>query len=286
MNLNLLDQYESNLALVLAPLPPEKRAQVLAEVRAHLEAMIEARRADGMSAERATEEALQGFGAAELIGRELLDEWARGPRMEARGTPMSRREKVKVSVRLFIAALVLRPLMEWLLPRLEGWEWEGVAKTSFWVMCLAYGMWHSQKTLRWIEKPACRFVVIVNVMHILVVLILCNFVSVPASHAWLLSILSSSWILIYLLLSTIGLAWYRRERKVNPPWRDMMSYRTNPVATEDRYRLNELSAFTLSWSIGALSTLWLVGVSYGSVGGLIGIAALLSSYGLLYRWIR
>ncbi len=110
MKFNALDSYESDLALVLAPMPPEKRA--------HLEAMIEGRRADGQSAESATAEALRAFGASEQIGRELLDEWARGPRMEVRGTPLSKREKWRQNA----LAVGVMLLVIWLQLQRQGWK--------------------------------------------------------------------------------------------------------------------------------------------------------------------
>ena len=282
MNFNALDQYESDLALVLAPLPNEKRAQVLAEVRAHLEAMIEARRADGMNADGAMENALQGFGTAEQIGRELLDEWARGPRMEVRGTPLSKREKWRQVAPVVGAFLVLYPLMLWLQQQMQGWKWQGVATSAFMMVCFTTGMWRSQKATRWMERPAHRFLALVCVLQMVGAILYLNRDVMPAGTNRVFEIGMP----ILGLLMLIGLVWLVRERKTNPPWREIATYQANPIATEERYRLGSRTGLIMGATMGIMSTLWMSWNFFGLIYGIGTSIVLLAIYGLLYRWIR
>ena len=282
MNFDALDSYESDLALVLEPMPPEKRAQVLAEVRAHLEAMIEARRADGMSAQSAMENAMGIFGAADEIGRELLDEWARGPRMEVRGTPLSKREKCRQIALMIVWPCVVFPLFQWLQQQIHGWQWEGMAESAFVILCFTLGMWRSQRSGRWLERPVYRFTAVVNMVHIMFVVIHFNRSAMPFSAQSALEI----WMPIYGVCSLIGLVWWLRERKTNPPWRYMTTYQANPVATEERYRLKQNSGLIISGAVITLSALWLNWNLFGLIYGVAISLVLLGLYTLLYRWIR
>ena len=282
MNFNALDEYESDLALVLAPMPDEKRAQVLAEVRAHLEAMIEARRADGQSVEVALADALGSFGAADGIGSELLNEWARGPRMEARGTPLTKREKWRQIAPIVGWVFVVYPLIMWLLPLMQGWKWEGLTMSALVVAGFASAMWRAHKSGRWLHRPAYRFIAVVNALHILVLIIYFNRSVMPQGAQRVFEI----WMPIYFVLSFIGLAWWMRERKTNPPWRALATYQANPVATEERYRLSQTSGLIIGGAMGIVYTLWMSWNFFGLIYGIGTSVILLGFYALLYRWIR
>ena len=282
MKFDLLDGYESDLAVVLAPLPDEKRAQVLAEVRAHLEAMIEARRADGINAERALENALEGFGSSEQIGRELLDEWARGPRMEVRGTPLSKREKLKLLGRPFVFVLIYYPLVTWILPQYVDETKLDLLFSIVAMLCFAFGGW------RWLRErngklsaaqkslfAVCTFQALMSIIYLNRRLMPFDVDRYFANYLW-----------ISLPLLIGSLVWCQRERKTNPPWRTLKTYQANPIATEERFRLSGLIGLIMGATMGVMSMLWMSWNFYGLIYGIGSSIVLLAIYGLLYRWIR
>lgn len=89
-----IDEFLETLDAQLNDLPPARRIEIIGETRAHLEAMIAARRAGGQSEAQAWQSAREAFGDAKTTGAELAREWKRAPRVETEGTPLSRREKI------------------------------------------------------------------------------------------------------------------------------------------------------------------------------------------------
>ena len=68
---NQLEKYLSQIEKQLSTLPAEQRQGELREIRSHLEMMIEANVARGDDSNEAMMKALEQFGAAEKVGREL-----------------------------------------------------------------------------------------------------------------------------------------------------------------------------------------------------------------------
>jgi uncharacterized membrane protein len=94
---NSLAAFLAQIEATLGDMPAERRAEILAETRCHLEAMLAARRIDGITESAAWEDVQRSFGDPEQIGRDLAREWNRDPHFETIGKPMTQREKaVKV----------------------------------------------------------------------------------------------------------------------------------------------------------------------------------------------
>ncbi len=98
------------------------------------------------------------------------------------------------------------------------------------------------------ERPAHRFLALALTLNILGVVIL-NLDAMPAGTKQVFE----AWIMICGVLVIIGLAWTLRERKTNPPWRSMATYLANPIATEERYRLNQISGIIIGATLGVIS---------------------------------
>jgi len=117
-----LAAYLDRLDAQLNDLPPARRSEILDETREHLEAMMTARRADGMEENEAWGSAHNAFGDAEMVGRELAREWKRAPRVETVGTPLSKREKLKKSMGPLLLSFVGCPLVLSLMSWLEQYH--------------------------------------------------------------------------------------------------------------------------------------------------------------------
>lgn len=81
-----LEQYLNELAVRLNSLPAYQRDEELAEVRAHLEAMIAANQELGDTEEEAVHAALRQFDASRKLGQGLARTWRRGQRRTWRET--------------------------------------------------------------------------------------------------------------------------------------------------------------------------------------------------------
>lgn len=68
---NQLEKYLSQIEKQLATLPAEQRQEELREIRSHLQQMIEDNITRGQDADRAVAKALEQFGSAHKVGREL-----------------------------------------------------------------------------------------------------------------------------------------------------------------------------------------------------------------------
>jgi hypothetical protein len=90
-----IESFLAQISATLSALPEERRQEILLETRGHLEAMIAARRADGMDEGAAWESTRRNFGDAAQIGGALATEWKRAPRFETLGTPLTVGEKVE-----------------------------------------------------------------------------------------------------------------------------------------------------------------------------------------------
>lgn len=69
-----LEKYLSQIEKQLAALPSQQREEELREIRSHLQMMIEENVARGCDADQAVTKALEQFGAASKVGRDLSNE--------------------------------------------------------------------------------------------------------------------------------------------------------------------------------------------------------------------
>jgi len=90
-----VEAYFSALEAPLNELPAARRGEFLREARAHVQSMVEARRADGMDELAAWDSALANFGDPQEVGRALWREWASSGQLESEGAPLSKWDLVR-----------------------------------------------------------------------------------------------------------------------------------------------------------------------------------------------
>lgn len=260
----------------LSDLPPARRAEILAETRAHLEAMMSARRADGMEQNEAWHSARQAFGEAQSIGRDLAREWRRSPRVETVGTPLSKHEKLRLfafpaTLALFIFVFSMLGLTD------ERWK-------SYWINgiialitfgCAGYGF-RSWRRAGGQWTPAIAFNWTLCVLQLLWANLYLTFGSQSlgasgesVSPFWLLAMFP----LALLPFSILASVWLKRENKRGNtpfPWRQTSRYAQNPIAAEEIYRLAPKVGLVKGAALGCSLWLWMGWKFFG-----FGIAATL-----------
>ena len=80
----LLEDYLSEVAAHLGPMPAKQRRDELREMRAHLEAAAAGRREWGQSEDTAVRNALVQFGTPDALGQSAVAAWQRGVRRDWR----------------------------------------------------------------------------------------------------------------------------------------------------------------------------------------------------------
>ena len=90
-----VEAYLAALEAPLAELPAARREEFVDETRAHLGAMVEAKRADGLGEEAAWNAAMEEFGEPTEVGRALWKQWATSGQLESEGELIPTRELAK-----------------------------------------------------------------------------------------------------------------------------------------------------------------------------------------------
>ncbi len=102
-----VEAYFAALEMPLAELPASRREEFMAEARAHLHAMVEARRADGLDEAAAWDAALSEFGEPGEVGRALWKAWASSGQLESEGAPLSKAKFArKIALQMLAGAAI------------------------------------------------------------------------------------------------------------------------------------------------------------------------------------
>ena len=276
--------YCAELEAILAELPAPRRAEFVAEAHAHLQAMVAARRADGLGETAAWNAVLSEFGAAPEVGRALREQWASSGQLECEGAPLSKRQLIgKMAPPLLVALGFYLLLLS--VPH-ESWEsaWAGPLYALLTLGVGGFGLWRARRLgMKWTPATIanCAFCVLMMLNAIVLV-------------GWGDALNSSQWsdkypwamLCVVALFALISRALRGRERGARP-WRVAANTASNPVAAEQEFRLYPRLSFALGAAMMGCG-LVVIGVqqTFGFPLALLTCASILGGAAAWLRWLR
>ncbi len=268
----------------LNDLPPARRAEILGETREHLDAMMVARRADGMAENDAWHSARQAFGDAEAIGRELAREWERAPRVETVGTPLSKREKLILFARpVALSILVYGFFMPSMINASFKSYWVNGLLAVITFGCAGYGFKSGRRGGgKW--TPATAFNWALCILSLLWANLHLTFGSQLRGTSW--ETISQNYPSVMLPLFLAASFWLKRETNTTLPWRTMPRYAQNPIAAEETFRLSPKIGAVMGLAMGCMGNLWMGWKFFGfGLAGMLCVGEIALAY-LYARWLN
>lgn len=263
----------------------------MGETREHLEAMMAARRADGLDASAAWHDVRRCFGDADTIGRELAREWERAPRHETEGTPLSNREKVLIVVGSLASGLLFFLILTAVSPWLAARHLQGLFSLVAIPLLWLFMGWQLRKK-QGPFTPTKIFALLYGFAVIMAFPLRYQFAGALRGTHWetLLNAPRSPHFDFVVMVVCLFLALGRkRENKKVLPWRRWGRYSSNPIGTEDEYHFNISFGRILGTAIPCVSAL-LSALLVGSVSSMVpslaiclGVVAMNVAIG---RWLR
>jgi len=277
-----IEEYVGQVVERLQEFPEERRQATTHELSEHLRAMISARRSAGLGQAQAWVESVEAFGSAREVGEALAQEWKRAPRIEVRGEPLTAAEKRRVWARPLVVALVVYPLMLWLLPWLSATGLSNIVMPVAAFGSMAFGMWRWRRGGgRW--TPSTVFLYVIIFLQLSLVTGSMVWRSSPV-HALPgrspLDGIENVMLPVLMLAMGLGLWWHKRERGRVRPWQHTPRYGQSPVAAEEEYRMGTPIGLAMGTAMGCVGTLWMgwqffgMGAALMTCGGLIALAVL------------
>jgi len=252
---NRIEAYFAALEAPLTELPAARREEFLREARAHVQSMVEARRADGMDEVAAWEEALRDFGDPQEVGRALWREWASSGQLESEGAPLSKRDLVwQYLLRMrwmipFIVLLLSTPKRVW------DWHYTVLLLEIFSLGSFAWGLWrHQRGSGQWRTSEVLSY----SFVALLILNSLAHFAfrgvtsALPVEH-----LLDQSLLPLMGGFGVLQLCFYKRELPQRP-WRFgpyAARYKQSPVAAEQEYRLHPLLGSVMGITVACVVAL-------------------------------
>lgn len=283
---NRIEAYFAALEAPLTELPAARREEFLREARAHVQSMVEARRADGMDEVAAWEEALRDFGDPQEVGRALWREWASSGQLESEGAPLSKRDLVgwylmrlmwTIPFLLFIISAPNRAL---------SWYYVMPFLVMSAIGSSGWGLWRYR-------RDGGQWTTSVVLSYSFIALMLLNCLAHVAFRGISSAVPLEHWLDQTLPLLGIGfgvlrLYYYKRDISQRP-WRFgpyAARYKQSPVAAEQEYRLDPLLFFMMGIAFACVSIL-AMGIQFFGVtlALLICSALIIGSLGLAF-WLK
>ncbi len=245
-----VDDYLEQLDGQLNDLPSTRRVEIIGETRDHLEAMIAARRADGMDENAAWQSTQSAFGEAEMVGRELAREWKR---VETVGTPLSKLEKRKLLTRYLLIGLVFYPLMMLAVFGLLMHHLGGLLIVLAPVVLIIQIHWHRKGDVPFTPSGIISMFVGCGILFIMGLKF--HFQSEYPGLQLISNFLTCVSPLMFgaLLLLAVLL---KREEKTTRPWRALQRYASNPIGAEEEYQFGPNLFFLIGLLIGCMANFY------------------------------
>ena len=224
------EPYFKALEKALGEMPDERKGAAIKEVRAHLWAMVEAKRSDGLSESDAWQAAMREFGRPEEVGRALWLQCLKSGRVEVQGEPLP--------------------------------KWKTAAK---WLFLMVFSLICCGSIVNEAINPenTIAFAVAKNIVQVCWLLYFLRPNWLFAGKDWRLSFVSEGFPILlflfsiltenlwratpfapirdyFLILATLGwavhsLLQWKRELDIRP-WKSSAKYFSNPIAAEQSYR--------------------------------------------------
>jgi len=264
-----IEAYFVALEAPLAELPTAHREEFMAETRAHLSAMVEAKRADGLGEEAAWNAAMDEFGEPKEVGRALWKQWARSGQLESEGEPVSKRELARKFVWPVVFGLLAYGSMTLLLSSDSWWRTPFFALWS--IFCFVFGTHRARRAgMQWTPANLAAAVFVALQLALVIAQLKwgeSSFGTMLAS--WGNPLMLGCWTFWW---------WLRQTDMPKRPWKTTALYAQNPVAVEQEYRISPLIGWTVGSAMGFISVL-LLGLQFFSPTqtSLLGVAHLVFS---------
>ena len=218
--------YFAALEKALGEMSAERKGAALKEVHAHLWAMVEAKRMDGLSESDAWRAALREFGAPEKVGRALWKQWIDSGQMEENGEPMTRKQKaLKWGFPLIWTTVSSLLVVFGRISIFEACAWLLV------VMCFAElgRNYYPRKGEKW--SAAHVFLYAVSTFALL------NMVFMKDLQNTILGEIRDYATLITALVYLPIYLRFRKRETARRPWQIDRKFSRNPIAAEQKYRM-------------------------------------------------
>ncbi len=281
-----IEAYFAALEAPLAELPATRREEFIAETRAHLGAMVEAKRADGLGEEAAWNAAMNEFGEPGEVGRALWKAWATSGQLESEGAPLSTREVVKKYLPRMALVMGAMSLFRFL-PEAAWHSSTFLAVCALWIVgCLSWGslrFWRSGG--RWTAFTSANLVFfLVSAFYALGQLQWGETWRATASGR-----LVGQWFpFLPILFCPLYFYLYKRDLK-SRPWRFGAfagRFKQSPVAAEQEYRLSPALGLLMGGLFGCVGALVIGLASSGFVPTFLLVAGFLGGTFALGRWLQ
>jgi hypothetical protein len=279
-NNELSRQIEAYFALLEAPLqelPVARRDEFVAEARAHLHAMVEARRADGLDEAAAWNAALNDFGEPGVVGRALWKAWASSAQLESEGVPLTKRELIKRYRWHLVAGFCVCGLLA-LLRSLDP-PWGRPFVIGFGVLCFVFGTYRSLRVgMRWTPSNIASFVLCIFALLLSSVQLVWG-ASFGATFLF-------TWANSFLL--ALGLLWlylYKRDL-LKRPWKSSVRFKQSPVAAEQEYRLAPAVGLVMGLLFVSAVPILTGLQTFGLIPAILGWVGFLGGAFVLGRWLK
>lgn len=275
---NNLDSYLAAIEAELGDIPAARKREFMDEARAHLWAMVEAKRADGLSEEAAWQSAMAEFGESREVGRALRQQWADSAQLESEGAPLSTRRKLWIFALPVVGCVLAYALFTLMLApeSSAGWQMPVLAIITF--GCITFGI-SSDVRKRGGWKPST----IVGCFSAVIITSNALF-NLSGGREWGGEWRSWGTFAFVMTYASLYFWLYKRER-ANRPWQWNARFKQSPVAAEQEYRLAPLVGLAMGT---VLSCIGLVSIGlqfFGLPFALLSCAGLVGGALVLGRWL-
>ncbi len=274
-----IEAYFARLEAQLSDLPEARKREFVDEARAHLHAMVEAKRADGLSEAVAWQSALAEFGDATQVGRALRKQWADSAQLESEGVPLSLRRKLWIFTLPVVACIVVYAMATLIISpqNNQGWQMPVIAVVIF--GCLAFGT-ASDVRKRGGWKPST--------------IVGCVGAFIITSNALFTLSIGGNWgggwrfwgTFAFVMAYTSLHSWLYKRERADRPWQFSTLYKTSPIAAEQTYRLGPLVGLAMGTVMGCIGIISLGPQFFGLPLALLSCAGLIGGAVVLGRWLQ
>lgn len=275
---NDLETYCAAIEAQLRDVPAARRAEFMDEVRAHLYAMWEAKRADGFDAATAWQSAMREFGEPEKVGRDLRRQWANSAQLESEEVPLSLRRKWRIFALPVLACVVVYAFAMIVISPKNPPVWSIPILAAVYFGCPLFAFVKDAQKHGGL-KPS----MIVGYFSSFIIGANCLF-DISGHHNW-----GGEWqstiIPIFAIASAPLYFWLKKLERADRPWQFSARFKSSPVAAEQEYRLARIAGLWMGTAMGCINILWLGSQFFGLPIALLLCTGLIGGAIYLGRWL-
>lgn len=276
---NNLESYLAAIEAQLNDVPDARRTEFMDEVRAHLHAMFEAKRADGEDTEAAWLYAMREFGEPHEVGRALRAQWADSAQLESEGAPLSLRRKLRMFALPVVGCVVAYAFLAWMRAPQNQASWQMPVIAALVFGCIGFGI-ASEVRQRGGWKPS-------TIVGCVGALIICSnaLFNLSGHQDW--GGEERTWGMFVFTLAYSSLYfWLRKRERANRPWQFGLRYHASPIAAEQEYRLYPLVGLAMGTVLGCIGLISVGLQFFGLPIALLSCAGLIGGAVVLGQWLQ